>query len=119
MFCVIGLYATARWEVVLQTWLCKETDVRREVVLQAESRAERPLQWSMECGLVAEFYRAIDIIVCVEWCIDRYIHLHAKISIKIPSPHIIYIIGTLQWYAEVMDGLLFTDGVSICTYLGL
>lgn len=63
MFRAVGFYAAACLDVVLQTWLCKDADVGREVELEAEPSANRPLQWSMECGLVAESYRAVDIVV--------------------------------------------------------
>ena len=106
MLCAIGLDAAACRYIVLQTWLGKQTDVRREIVLHTESCSDRPLKWSMECGLVAEFHRAVDIIACVKRRIDRYLHLRIKTSVEIPLSYIIYIICTLQRYTEVMDGLL-------------
>lgn len=40
MLCAVGLDVAARWDVVLQTWLGKESDAGREVVLQTETSAD-------------------------------------------------------------------------------
>ena len=71
----------------------------------------------MECRLLFQFFHAVHEIAGTERCINRYIHLRTKTSIEIPSPNIIYMIYTLQRYAEVMYGLLLTDGVPVSAYL--
>ena len=119
MFRSIGLDVATRRDVVLQTWLSKETDVRCEVILQANACSYRPLQRSMERSLLFQFFHAVHEIAGNERRIDRYLHLRTKTSLEIPSPYIIYIICTLQRYAEVMYGLLLTDGVPTCSYFGL
>ena len=113
----VGLDVAACRDVVLQTGLCKESNVRCEVVLQAETCTYRPLQRSVECGLLFQFLHSVHEIACAERCIDWYLQLRAKTSVETPSPYIIYIIGTFQRYSEVVDSLLLADGVPVCAYL--
>ena len=64
MFRAIGLDVASRRDIVLQAWLSKEADVGREVVLQAEACAYRPLQRSMERRFLFQFFHAVHEIAC-------------------------------------------------------
>ena len=66
MLCAVGLYVAARRDVVLQARLGEEADGGRQVVLQAEARANRPLPRGADGGLVGGFILAIHEVVGTE-----------------------------------------------------
>lgn len=52
MLRAVGLDAALRRDVVLQAWLSEEADARRDVVLQTEACADRPLPRGADSRLI-------------------------------------------------------------------
>ena len=66
MLCAIGFNVAACRDIILQAWLCKQSDVGREFVLQAEARADRPLPRGADGGPVGSLQFAMQVVACVE-----------------------------------------------------
>ena len=76
MFRAIALYAAAIVEEVLQAWLYEETDMRRYVVLDADTYGGRPLERYAEFFLLVIGVRAIDNVIHVESAMYWQFHHH-------------------------------------------
>ena len=66
MLGAIGLDAAISRDVIMQTWFGKKTDMRCELVLQADARADRPLQRRTEARLVGSTLQSMQVIACDE-----------------------------------------------------
>lgn len=84
MLCTISFNAAASRDVVLQAWLGEQADVGREVVLQAETCAYRPLPRGMERRFFVKFHPTIDKVAGAERRIDRYLRRYTKTAVEIP-----------------------------------
>ena len=117
MLCAVGLDVAARRDVVLQTWFGKEADSGREVVLQAETSADRPLPRGVKCCLVGNLQCTMQVIVCIERRIDGDFRRHAEATVEAPRFASVHIAEALHGDAEVMDGLLLVDGIAVGSHL--
>ena len=97
----------------MQAWLCKEADATREVVLQAKTCTYRPLPWSVDGCLVSSLQHAVQVVTFVERRVERYLRGNAETSIEAPRLSIIYVVDALHRDAEIVDGLLFVDGITV------
>ena len=113
MLCAVGLDVAARRDVVLQTWLGKESDAGSEIVLQAKTCTNRPLPWSMDGSLVGCLQYAMQVVACAQRRIERNLRGNAETSVEAPRLSIIYVIDALQGDAEVVNGLLFIDSITV------
>ena len=59
----------------------------------------------------------MQVVTCVERRVERYLRDDAETAVEAPHLSIIYIVGALHGDAEVVDGLLFIDGVTILNHL--
>ena len=66
MLCTVGLDVSSHRDIVLQAWLREETDVRCQVILQAEAEGGRELPRCADGSLVAGLILAIHIEVRLE-----------------------------------------------------
>ena len=66
MLGAVALDVAACRDVVLQAWLGEEANIGREIVLQAEACADRPLPRGADGGLVGSLQYAVQIVACVE-----------------------------------------------------
>ena len=113
MLRAVGLNAAARRDVVLQAWLSEEAEARRDVVLQAEACADRPLPRGADAGLVGSLQDTMQVVVGVERRIDGDFGCYAETAVECPRPACIQIAETLHGDAEIVDSLLFVDGVAV------
>ena len=113
MLSAVCFYLCTRRNVVLQAWLCEQSDVRSEIVLQAKTSTNRPLPWSVDGSLVGGLQLAMQVIACVERRVERYLRGNAETSVEAPRLSIIYIIEALHGDAEVVDDLLLIDSITI------
>ena len=63
MLGAVGLNVAMRRDIVLQAWLREETDVGRQVVLQAEAEGGRELPRCADGSLVAGRILTIHIVI--------------------------------------------------------
>ena len=102
-----------RRNVVMQAWFCEQPNVGREIEFQAKTCSNRPLPWGVDGGLVGCFQHAMQVVTCAERRVERNLRGNTETSIETPRLSTIYIIGTLQGDAEVVDGLLLIDSITI------
>ena len=117
MLCVVVLDVAIRRDIVLQAWFHEEADVGCQVVLQAKAEARGELPWNVDSGLVAGFIQTIYIVVGLEGRVDGDFGCQAETAVQTPLSGAIHIIQSFHWYANVVDGLLFTDGVAVGSHL--
>ena len=72
MLRAIALYVAAIVEEILQAWLYIEAEVRRDVVLDANTYGGWPLERYAEFVLLAVGVHVIDNVVHVECAMDRH-----------------------------------------------
>ena len=63
MLCAVGFDATTCWDIILQAWLCKDTDTGCQVELQTETEGGRELPRGLDDSLVADLIQTIHIVV--------------------------------------------------------
>ena len=117
MLSAVGLDVTLHRDVVLQAWFHEEAHIGRQMVLQSEAEGRRELPRSAKNRLVADFILPIHKIVGMEDRAHRDFGRQAKTSVEAPVSSCIQVTDALYGYAEVVDGLLLTDGVAVGTHL--
>ena len=113
MFCAVCFNLCPRWNVVMQAWFCEQPNVGREIEFQAKTCSNRPLPWGVDGGLVGCFQHAVQVVTCAERRVERYLRGNAETSVEAPRLSIIYIIDALHGDAEIVDGLLLIDSITI------
>ena len=117
MLGAVGLDVAMRRDKVLQAGLHEEADMGRQVELQAKTEGRGELPRHTDSGLVAGFKHTVHIVVRIEGWADGNFGRQSETAIEVPQLFAIYSIGALHGDAEIVDGLLLTDGVALCSHL--
>ena len=113
MLCAVCLDLRSRRDIVLQAWFCEKPNVGSEIVLQAKACTNRPLPRCTDGGLFCCLQYAMQVVACAQRRIERNLRGNAETSVEAPRLSITYIIDALHGNAEVVDGLLFVDGITV------
>ena len=91
MFGTVGLDVGICRDVVLQTWLSENADVRSQMVLHAQSEGGGELPRSTDGGILTSFIQAMQVIVGVQGGIDRHFRHQTSAAVKTPRLSAIYV----------------------------
>ena len=113
MLCAVCLDLRSRWDIVLQAWFCEKPNVGSEIVLQAKACTNRPLPRCTDGGLFCCLQYAMQVVTRIERRVNGDFYRQAEATIEAPRLSIVYVVDALHRDAEIVDGLLLIDGVTV------